>query len=562
MKSGSKADRAALRQQLLDAGRTVDEVAAEMRRRWRFRPRESYRHAHGWSQDEVAGRFTGLAARLAPGTRSAPMVGTRIGEYERWPQGGRRPSPYVLTVLAEVYGTEVANLLDDTDQDRLPEQDRAVLAALSNSTAAAADRTAPRRVPRLVHPPAAAPPPAAPPPAAPPPAAPPVAAPPAAPQPSHAPRSAGPPPLVVSVPTRQLSALADAARRAAPPHPGPPVPAADRGPAGRAEEAALMTAAANAAVEFGERAEASSVGPITLEQLDQDVRAIARDYLTQPPYPLLRRALDHRARIFALLEGRLRPAHARELYVLAGRLCGLVAWTVSDLGYHAQAGTHARIAGLCADLADHDPLRGWVRATQSKLAYWDGRPRASAQYAEDGLLHGVRDSGRVLLAGLAARGWAREGDGEQARAALARAEQERAALAVPDEVGGVWGFSEAQQHYLTGSTHLYLGEPEQAAAAADRAVWLFEISDPTQRFYGAESLALLDSAIAHVQTGDLTEAAQRLEPVLSLAPDKRVDLICRRSADLRRTLQRTGRPVRGPMAELVAEIPEFVSAAG
>src|SRR5918993_12330 len=111
VKSGSKADRAALRQQLLDAGGSVDEVAAEMRRRWRFRPRESYRHAHGWSQDEVAGRFTGVAARLAPGTRSAPMVGTRIGEYERWPLGGRRPSPYVLTVLAEVYGTDPARLL-------------------------------------------------------------------------------------------------------------------------------------------------------------------------------------------------------------------------------------------------------------------------------------------------------------------------------------------------------------------------------------------------------------------------------------------------------------------
>jgi hypothetical protein len=61
------------------------------------------------------------------------MVGTRIGEYERWPQGGRRPSPYVLTVLAEVYGTEVRALLDQADDRAMPEQDRAVLAALSTS---------------------------------------------------------------------------------------------------------------------------------------------------------------------------------------------------------------------------------------------------------------------------------------------------------------------------------------------------------------------------------------------------------------------------------------------
>ena len=526
VKSGAKADRLALRQQLLDAGGTMDAVAAEMRRRWRFRPRESYRHAHGWSQDEVAARFTEVAARLAPGTRSAPMVGTRVGEYERWPQGGRRPSPYVLTVLAEVYGTEVGRLLDGIDEDAMPEQDRAVLAALNSTRSGEVERVLPRRVPQPVHPPVPAP-----------------------------ATSAVPPPLVSSVPTRRLSGLADAARLAVPLR----YASSDKG-----DEAELMVAAATAAAEFGEWAEASSVGPITLEQLDQDVREIARDYLTLPPHQLLRRALDHRGRVFQLLEGRLRPAHARELYVLAGKLCGLVAWMVSDLGYHSQAGTHARIAGLCADLADKPSLRGWVRATQSKLAYWDGRPRASAQFAEDGLTHGVQDSGRVLLAALAARGWARDNEPERARQALERVTQEREHIRAPDEVGGVWGFSEAQEHYLVGSTHLYLREWEAAAAAADRAVWLFEIAPPEQRFYGAESLALLDSAIAHVETGDLTEAAQRLQPVLELAPDKRVTLICRRSADLQRTLETRsgGRPVGGPMAELVDEIPGFLATAG
>jgi transcriptional regulator with XRE-family HTH domain len=564
MKSGSKADRIALRQQMLDAGHTLDDVAAEMRRRWRFRPRESYRHANGWSQDEVAARFTEVAARMAPGTRSTPMVGTRIGEYERWPQGGRRPSPYVLTMLAEVYGTEVRALLDQADDRNMPEQDRAVLAALTSSTRRrTAPRTAPAQPPtqppvrhRAPVPAGAFAAPALPaggfvPPAVPAAFVPPAPAAPAA--PAVAPARPAPPPLVVAVQTRRLSAFADAARLA--PH--------RRGePTTKAEEAALMESAASAAAEFGEWAEASTVGPITLEQLDQDVRDIAREYLTQPPYPLLRRALDHRARVFALLEGRLRPAHARELYVLAGKLCGLVGWMVDDLGYRAEAGTHARIAGLCAELADHPSLRGWVRATQSKLAYWDGRPRASAQFAEDGLKQGVGDSGRVMLAALAARGWARAGDADRARAALDRVAIEREALCEPDEVGGMWGFSEAQQHYLTGTTYLYLDEPQKAAQAADRAVWLYECAAPEDRFYGAESLALLDSAIAHVQTGDLSEAARRLEPVLLLEPEKRVEVICRRSADLQRALERTDRPVGGRMATLADHIPEFLSAAG
>jgi len=520
VKSGAKADRSALRHQLLDAGQTIDDVAAEMRRRWRFRPRESYRHAHGWSQDEVAARFTEVAAGLAAGTRTVPMVGTRIGEYERWPVGGRRPSPYVLTVLAEVYGTDLAGLLDQADTRAMPEQDRTVLAALTRRP----DRPAPRREEQPVAPPR-----------------------PAVPEPGIAagapePARVSPPPLVATVDSRRPSWLF-----------GPGANGID--PAGSAE-AEIVAGAATAAAEFGERAEASSVGPITLEQLQQDLRAIARDYLTQPPFPVLRRTLHQRQRVVALLEGRVRPAHARELYLLAGRLCGLAAWMMVDLGYPTEAGTHARIAGLCADLADHSPLRGWVRATQSKLAYWDGRPRSSAELAEEGLRQNVRDSGRVMLAALAARGWAKAGDADRARTALAVATTERETLAVADEVGGVWSCSQAHQHYLAGTTHLWLRDLEKSARAADRAVWLYQIAHPTERCYGAESMALLDSATAHVLTGDLTEAAHRLAPVLELPPEKRATLITARAGDLRRTLTRSG-PGGRPAAELASDLAHF-----
>jgi hypothetical protein len=50
--------------------------------------------------------------------------------------------------------------------------------------------------------------------------------------------------------------------------------------------------------------------------------------------------------------------------------------------------------------------------------------------------------------------------------------------------------------------------------------------------------------------------------VLTLAPDKRVELICRRSTDLQRAVEQVGGPVRGPMATLVDHIPDFLSAAG
>ena len=133
VKTGSRSERSALRRRMLSSGGTLDDVVAEMRRRWGFRPRVAYRHAYGWSQEEVAVRFREVAGQLSREPASTPMpaiVGARIGEYERWPQGGRRPSPYVLAVLGEVYGTTVGQLLDAADRDAMPAPDRAVVAAL------------------------------------------------------------------------------------------------------------------------------------------------------------------------------------------------------------------------------------------------------------------------------------------------------------------------------------------------------------------------------------------------------------------------------------------------
>lgn len=73
---------------MLGAGCTHEEVADELQRRFRFRLREALRHAHGWTQNEVAARFTHVAARAAGRrpTRALAVTekaGTHIGEYER-----------------------------------------------------------------------------------------------------------------------------------------------------------------------------------------------------------------------------------------------------------------------------------------------------------------------------------------------------------------------------------------------------------------------------------------------------------------------------------------------
>jgi hypothetical protein len=297
-----------------------------------------------------------------------------------------------------------------------------------------------------------------------------------------------------------------------------------------------MAAWASQSAEFGEWAEGTNVGQAALKQFDHDIRSVAKTYLNSPPLPVVLTTLRVRDRAFTLLEGRQRPNLSRQLYLVAGRICGLLAWMSSDLGRHAEAETQVRTGWLCAELAEHDGLRAWIRATQSKLAFWDGRIRESAQLAEAGLCYGAPDTAPVLLASLAARAWARLGQASDAHNALANAAEARE-RAGPDDVGGLHGCSLAQQSYLAGTTHLYLHEPAHALRKAEGTVALYEAGAPQERFYGAETLALVDAATAHLQGGELDGAAEKLGPVLALPSQQRLATFAQRLGDMRDALR-------------------------
>jgi hypothetical protein len=136
-----------------------DDIAAEIARRYRLRPREAYRLAQGWTQDEAAARFNARAAELGTDPDGqASMAANRLCEFEKWPDSQRRPSVYALIVLAIIYQTGVLSLLDLNDHENLPPRDRLTLlqsgqpAPASPSVLTPADTT-----PSSRHPGAAAP---------------------------------------------------------------------------------------------------------------------------------------------------------------------------------------------------------------------------------------------------------------------------------------------------------------------------------------------------------------------------------------------------------------------
>jgi transcriptional regulator with XRE-family HTH domain len=125
---GFKAELGKLRERMRGLGFSYDEIAAEVSRRYQVRPREAHRLAWGWTLDQAAGRFNDSAAREGTDPHGrASMTGPHLCEIEKWPYSERRPSAYVLCLLAVVYDTDVLCLLDLADHESLPQQDRLIL---------------------------------------------------------------------------------------------------------------------------------------------------------------------------------------------------------------------------------------------------------------------------------------------------------------------------------------------------------------------------------------------------------------------------------------------------
>ena len=143
-----RAQQRALRQHLREHGRDDAAIAAEFARQYRMRPRKAWRHTYGWTLREAATRINDLAAQdgLDPQSR-AGMTAAHLCEYEDWPgeaspgsgrePTGRKPTAYILSLLARAYGTTVPSLVDETDQAWLPPADRLVITQLAATVAAA-----------------------------------------------------------------------------------------------------------------------------------------------------------------------------------------------------------------------------------------------------------------------------------------------------------------------------------------------------------------------------------------------------------------------------------------
>jgi hypothetical protein len=116
--TSERAGQRTLREQMRGLGMSYAEIAAEMARRYRLRPRKAWRIAWGWTLEEAAARYNALRAKDTPQAVTA-LTGSRLSEWENWPFSTRKPPVTGLCLLAEIYHSAVPDLIDLHDRDNL-----------------------------------------------------------------------------------------------------------------------------------------------------------------------------------------------------------------------------------------------------------------------------------------------------------------------------------------------------------------------------------------------------------------------------------------------------------
>ena len=338
---------------------------------------------------------------------------------------------------------------------------------------------------------------------------------------------------VSAVPARPIDALGPIVRRAPGGHPDlrPFVHA-------RPEEMAMSTEE-SARFAGSNQDNQGHVDHDRLDQLGADVRRLATDYLSRPPLTLFRPLSRLRTEVFDLLDQRQRPGLLPPLYAVAGRVCALLAHASADLGHSYAAETHTRTAWLCADLADDDSLRAYVRWVQSNIAFWDGNYRQAAQVAHSGQRYATKGGNLLRLASQEARAWAACGETVEVERALALAGRTRERTVVDDQAG-VFRFDPGKAAYYASEVRLALGgtgNARIAVADATESLALFEAAPEAQRSPEFVAAARLDLANAHLALSDLDSAADQLRIVLRLPVESRTEPIVGRATTAGETLR-------------------------
>lgn len=256
-------------------------------------------------------------------------------------------------------------------------------------------------------------------------------------------------------------------------------------------------------VELTRRAEQSSIGAETLDELEMTTDQLCRAYSTHDPAVLRNQATTHLRYVFGLLDGRTTLDQHRELLVRAGWDALLLGCVAYDVGDRYAADQARRLAYRLGEQAGHGQIMAWSFELGSWYALVEGRYLDAIDLAEQGLQHAGESSAAVQLTVQASHGYARVGD-VQARATLETGRKILERLPRPEHPEHHFVFDPDKHTFYVAKILTALGKDDPAAEEHAREV--IRQCDQARRWPMRLAESQLNLGLVAGRRGDLDEA--------------------------------------------------------
>lgn len=329
------------------------------------------------------------------------------------------------------------------------------------------------------------------------------------------------------------------------------------------DESDLAMTAREAAAHAGDAA-SLSLPDMTLDQLDDDVTALARAYSSTSPVEVYLRAKELLGLSQALLERTQIPRQRTRAYLAAGQASALLSSICFDLGSLPTAVQLSRTAALYGQVIEHGPLQAYAHGALAFLAYWGGRPAEAVRLVQTAQrFGGLGDSAIIRLAVIEGRAYGHLGRQVEAERAVRRALEQNAGTRdeLHDDVGGEFGFPADRVAMSNATTYLLLRDADGADEAASSALRLLSAKPAAQRPLMTSTQASVDLARARLLRQDLDGAHEALEPVFDVPSEWRGTGALERLAAARAELSRRGFQGSHAASALGERIEDFIASA-
>jgi hypothetical protein len=224
-----------------------------------------------------------------------------------------------------------------------------------------------------------------------------------------------------------------------------------------------------------------------------------------------------------LLSASLSSRHDRDLRVLLGATCLLLASLAHDVGESDAGLAQADAAVTFAAQAEHPELLAWAYCTKAMICTWSQRPTDVLVTTQAGLAVSGGHVVELRLSGLRSRALAQLGRSGEALSLLRRTQDSSDRTWVSSslaDLGDVFSFPEIRQHYYAAATYALLGDHR----GVERSVALVEGGGADMPSGWTVSRALSRGHLALVVLSDSgpRAAEEALAPVFALPVHARV----------------------------------------